>query len=252
MNLHKLIAFIPARKNSKRLLDKNIKNLRGHPLIAYTIQSAIQSKIFSRIICITDDSEYKKIAEYYGAEVPALRPKYTSTDNSPDLSWVKWILKYLKRDLYRYDAFCILRPTSPLRKKRMYDQALKIFNSNEKIDSVRAVSLCKEHPGKMWKITSSGLMKPLIDKQIKKVPWHSNQYAKLPKIYTQNASLEISKISNVLKKNSISGDSIAPLITTDTDGFDINSQEDWKLLDQTIKENPSRLKKIKKKSYFKK
>ena len=84
-------------------------------------------KLFHEIVCVTDKSEYKQIAEYYGAKVPRLRPKHTATSKSPDIEWVKWILEILDD---KFDAFCILRPTSPLRKKRMFIDALKIFQSN--------------------------------------------------------------------------------------------------------------------------
>ena len=108
--MNKFVCLIPARGNSKRIKNKNIKNLKGHPLIAYTIDAALESKLFHEIVCVTDKSEYKQIAEYYGAKVPRLRPKHTATSKSPDIEWVKWILEILDDE---FDAFCILRPTSP-------------------------------------------------------------------------------------------------------------------------------------------
>ncbi len=247
--MNKFLCLIPARGNSKRIKNKNIKNLKGHPLIAYTIDVALESKLFHEIVCVTDKSEYKQIAEYYGAKVPRLRPKHTATSKSPDIEWVKWILEILDD---KFDAFCILRPTSPLRKKRMFIDALKIFQSNKKIDSVRAVNLCSEHPGKMWKIKNRFKMEPLLEKNLNGTPWHSHQYANLPEIYVQNASFELSRIANIKKYGTISGNNVAPLITQENDGFDINTDQDWNLLEQIIKKNPHALKKISKKSYFQK
>ena len=88
----KLIALIPARKGSERIKNKNIYNLNNKPLIAYTIRSAIKSKIFDRIIVSTDSLKYAKISKKYGAEVPFLRPKKFSKSNSPDYEWLKFTI----------------------------------------------------------------------------------------------------------------------------------------------------------------
>ena len=82
----RIVALIPARSGSKRIPDKNIKLLSGHPLIAYTIQSALESEIFDSVICATDNRYYAEIAEYYGAEAPFLRNETISGDKSPDIA----------------------------------------------------------------------------------------------------------------------------------------------------------------------
>ena len=107
---NKTVALIPARSRSKRIKNKNIINFYGHPLLAYSISEAIKSNLFSRIICVTDSSKYAKIAQHYGAEVPAIRPKNISSDTSPDIEWVKWILKKLIK--IKISNFSILRPTT--------------------------------------------------------------------------------------------------------------------------------------------
>ena len=97
--MYKSIALIPARSGSKRIKDKNIKLLNGHPLIAYTIRAAIDSKIFDKVVCVTDSKKYKKIAEKYGAVVPCLRPKKLVMRN-PDIEWVSWIMKKMDKKNY--------------------------------------------------------------------------------------------------------------------------------------------------------
>ena len=109
------VAFIPARSGSKRIKDKNIQLLNGHPLIAYTIQAAIDSDVFDSVICATDSLLYAEVAEHYGADVPILRPLGVSGDLSPDIDWVVWLLKELNSMGRNYDVFSILRPTSPFR-----------------------------------------------------------------------------------------------------------------------------------------
>ena len=187
MNKYQTVALIPARAGSERIIDKNIYEINNHPLLAYSIASAIDSKVFDSCLCYRF-SHYAEIAKYYGAFVPSLRPPETSTSTAPDFLWVKWILETLLSSNLKYDIFSILRPTSPFRKPETINDAFQIFIESPHADSIRAVQLCSEHPEKMWQIDGS-TMEPLIDKKIDGIPWHSNQYKALPKTYIQNASL---------------------------------------------------------------
>ncbi len=220
------IALIPARSGSVRIKDKNIVKFNGKPLIYYTIKLAKNSKLFDDIFVVTDKEKYKKISEKYGATVPSLRPKNTAGKYSPDISWVKWILKKTNYTNLNTDIFFILRPTSPFRKVRTLKNAWKLFNKS-KTDSLRAVQKCKEHPGKMWKLKKN-FIQPLIKKKLNGSFWHSNKTLALPKYYIQNASLEISWVKNPLSKNSISGTKIKPFFSSEYEGFDINTPEDLK------------------------
>ena len=231
----KSVAFIPARSGSKRVIDKNIRELNGHPLLSYTITAAIQSKVFDKIICVTDDELYADIAKYYGAEVPELRPKNISGDKSPDIDWVNWIVRQNSIIKEGYDFFSILRPTSPFRLPETIIRAYNTFkNLSSKVHSLRAVEKCKQHPGKMW-ILEGDTMLPLLPEFNEKVPWHSCQYSSLPEVYVQNASLEFAWFDVLSKFNSISGEIIAPFLTENLEGFDINIEEDWVLANNYIK-----------------
>ena len=84
------VALIPARSGSKRVINKNISPLEGHPLIAYTIISALESNEFGDVIVSTDSKEIKEVAEYYGASVPFIRPEEYSQDTSPDIQSVSY------------------------------------------------------------------------------------------------------------------------------------------------------------------
>lgn len=239
--MFKSIALIPARSGSKRIKDKNIKLLKGHPLIAYTIRSALDSKVFDQVVCVTDSKKYKKIAEKYGAYVPFLRPKKISSEKSPDIEWVNWIMKKISKESY-YHIFSILRPTNPLRDENVIKKAFKKFISI-KCHSLRAVSPCKQHPYKMWKIKGKYIL-PVFDKK-NKIPFHSRQYADLPRVFEQNASLEFAWTRILKKKNSsISGTKIVPFFSRNFEGFDINRPEDFKFLKFLIETKMVKLKKI--------
>ena len=239
----KSVAFIPARSGSKRIPDKNIKPLNGHALIGYTIQSALESGKFDAVICVTDSELYADIAKYYGAEVPFLRPEGISGDTSPDIDWLDWVINNLSLMGRDFDVFSILRPTSPFRKPETINRAWDLFMINPMTDSVRAIEKCKQHPGKMW-VKNGPLISPIMPFSIAETPWHSSQYAALPEIFVQNASLEISWVKNVKIKKSISGEIITPFFTDNFEGFDLNNIEDWILAEYFIREFDSILPEI--------
>ncbi len=136
----KVLAIIPARSGSKGIKDKNIKNLNGKPLMAYTIEEAIKSKVFEDIIVSTDSEKYKKIAEGYGAWVPFLRGMELAQDTSNTLDVVEDALLKLNNIGKEYDSLMILQPTSPLRDKYDIRDAFKLF-CEKKANSV--VSMCE-------------------------------------------------------------------------------------------------------------
>jgi CMP-N,N'-diacetyllegionaminic acid synthase len=245
----KSVAFIPARSGSKRVPNKNIKMLGDHPMLAYTIQAALDSEIFDAVICATDSEQYADIARHYGAEVPFLRSAAISGDKSPDVEWVIWMLDMLKQQNRNYDIFSILRPTSPFRLPETIRRAWGLFNQNPIADSLRAVEKCKQHPGKMW-VIRGGRMLPVMPFTNGGTPWHSSQYAALPEIYAQDASLEIAWSRIALEQNTIAGEIIIPFISNGLEGFDINEPEDWVLAEHYLTTGEVRLPVISKSIYL--
>ena len=223
------IALIPARAGSKRIPGKNSKILNGHPLIAYAIHTAIKTNIFADVVVSTNSSEIAEIAKRYGANV-SMRPDEMAGDQSPDIDWVKHALE----PLTSYDCFSILRPTSPFRSVETIHRAWQswIEVKDQQYDSLRAVELCSQHPGKMWTLANKELV-PLLT-QPQPVPWHSQQYAALPTVYVQNACLEIAWVDTVMVGGSIAGNKILPFITQGVEGFDLNTPLDWELADRLI------------------
>ena len=246
----KKVAFIPARSGSKRIIDKNIRRLNGHPLIAYSIQSALDSGIFDSVICATDSERYADIASYYGAEIPLLRPLDISGEKSSDIEWVTWILDYLKSKQREYDVFSILRPTSPFRKGETIQRAWKQFSEAVGVDSLRAIELCKQHPGKMW-IVNGSRMTPLLPMSTLNQPFHSTQYAALPQVYVQNASLEMAWTKVVTDHHTIAGNVIMPFLTSEEEGLDVNEEFDWWRAERLLEGNNAALPLIKKQPWNK-
>ncbi len=227
------VAFIPARSGSKRVPDKNIRPLGGHPLLAYTVRAAIDSRVFDAVICATDSELYAEVARHYGAEVPWLRSAEISGDKSPDIEWVVWMLRKLQDTGRDFDVFSILRPTSPFRQPETIRRAWEAFVSDPRADSLRAIEKCRQHPGKMWVIRGQRML-PLIPFSNGTTPWHSSQYAALPEIYVQDASLEIAWTRIPLEQNSIAGEAIIPFVSQGHEGYDINEPEDWWLAERML------------------
>jgi CMP-N,N'-diacetyllegionaminic acid synthase len=228
------VALIPARQGSKRVPGKNIRLLNGHPMLAYTIAPAVESGVFDAVIVSTDSDETAAIARHYGAEVPFLRPAPFATDTSPDIEWVHYTLRELNTGGRRWDAFSLLRPTSPFRTADTIHRAWQLFTSEPGVDSLRAVELCAQHPGKMWLIEGRR-MRPLLDQpEPRTQPWHSTPYQALPRVYVQNASLEIAWTRVVLEKQTIAGDVLMPFITQGYEGFDINDPHDWMIAERLL------------------
>jgi len=244
-----VVALIPARSGSKRLPDKNVRCLAGHPLIAYTIAAALESGVFSAVIVSTDSERYAEIARHYGAEVPFLRPDAYAGDCSPDIEWVEFTLRRLEEEDRTQDCFSILRPTSPFRTPETIRRAWAEFRAEERVDSLRAVEKCRQHPGKMW-VVAGGRMSPLLPLGPPDQPWHSSQYQALPEVYVQNGSLEIAWTRVVFRWRAIAGHLVIPFFTTGFEGFDLNDPLDWRIAEELVRTGEAVLPQVHQASFY--
>ena len=222
----KAVALIPARSGSVRVPHKNVRPLAGHPLIAYTIAAARASGVFDAVVVSTDSDLYARVARHYGAEVPFMRGRDLAGSTSPDIDWVLHALSALEDAGRRFDAFSILRPTSPFRKPQTIRRAWAAFTAAEGADSLRAVEPCEQHPGKMWVVRGERMV-PLMPLTPEDAPWHSQQKAALPPVYVQNASLEMAWTEMAVRTRSIAGQVLVPFFTQGDEGVDINGPHDW-------------------------
>lgn len=138
------IAIIPARSGSKGLPNKNIKELNGKPLMAYSIEAALMSGAFSTVMVSTDSEEYADMGKGIGAEVPFLRSKDTSSDSSSSWDVVEEVLLGYEKLGRKYDTFCLLQPTSPLRTCEDIKKAYEVFESKHAIAVLSFTEL--DHP----------------------------------------------------------------------------------------------------------
>jgi len=134
----KAVAIIPARGGSKRIPRKNIKDFFGKPLIAYSIETALDSKLFEKVVVSTDDEEIASIAKKYGAEVPFLRPKELSDDFTGTQEVVDFTLNQLEE---KYDSVCTIYATAPLLQKEYLIEGFEKLKSSNAINAFSATSM---------------------------------------------------------------------------------------------------------------
>jgi CMP-N,N'-diacetyllegionaminic acid synthase len=226
------IALIGARAGSERVKDKNVRRLAGHPLLAYAIETARRAEVFDRILVSTDSEQIAQVARWYGADVPFLRPVEYASSTSPDIEWIAWTLRRLDE---RYDLFAIVRATNPFRGPEVIRRGLDQLLATPEADSIRAVELVKQHPGKMWVIDEVGrLMRPLLDQSHLDVAWHAGQYQALPPIYVQNSALEIAWTRVVEATGTREGRMLAPFLTEGHEGLNIDDEDDFARAEQLI------------------
>ena len=241
--MHKTIAFIPARGGSERVPYKNVNRMfRGHPLQAYCIATARQSGAFSKVVVSSQDVTALEVAHHYGADT-LRRPDEYGSSTSPDIEWIKHALAALMRQDEEFDSFAILRVVNPFRTADTIRRAMAQWQMyGEGYDSLRAVELCGQHPGKMWRIINNTLTPLLLQPPH---PWHSSQYKTLPKVYVQNASLEIAWTKTVAQFGHQAGETILPFLTTGNEGFDINTMYDWQIAEGMVASGEASLPEIK-------
>ena len=193
----------------------------------------------------TESERIAEIALHYGAEVPFLRPAEFATSVSPDIEWLSFTLEKLGAG---FDLFSILRPTSPFRQvvtiHRAFDELLRVAAA----DSLRAVELVKEHPGKMWQIEGD-LMRPLLDQADRDPPWHSMQYQALPEVFVQNSSLELAWTRVVTEQRSLTGSNVVPFRTDPLEGFSLDYEDQWDRAVSMIESGAARLPRVEAESY---
>ena len=161
-----MIAIIPARKGSKGLPGKNIKDLIGKPMIAYSIEEALKSKHITEVVISTDCKEIEEVAVKYGAKSPFLRPEHLATDNAKAIDNYIYVIDRINKE-FGYDVkdFVVLQPTSPLRKVEDIDGSIELFKGKN-ADSV--ISYTEEHHPIEWHkyITDEGKFENIFEERL--------------------------------------------------------------------------------------
>lgn len=216
-----MIALIPARSGSKTVKNKNIKTIKGKPLIAHTIIAAKKSKYIKEIYLITDNKKIAKIGEKYGAKVPFLRPKYLAKDNSKAIDTYIYFLKRIKKNFSPKDI-TVLLPTSPLKKAIHIDQAIKLFYKNKSSSLISVKEI--EFPLEWVKMIKKRKGKSIIKSMYQNNNLNRQKYKKY---YIPNGSIFIFDISKLIKYKKYYFKDTTPYIMTRENSIDIDDKLDF-------------------------
>jgi CMP-N,N'-diacetyllegionaminic acid synthase len=232
-----LLIIIPARKGSKGILNKNIRLLKKHPLISYSIEAAKRIKEKNKIIHISTDS--KKILEiskiYYNSN-NKLRPKTISKDSSIDLDFLNYTLKlYYKKKIF-FKNCLILRPTNPIRKIKTLNKVYKKFlNSN--FNSLKSIYKCEKTPFKMWTVDKKQELKNVC--KLNNYEFFNYPRQILPLTFYQTGAIEIIKINFKKKLKKFSGKKIMGIALSKEESIDIDKYRDLVKAEKILKSNKS-------------
>ena len=223
--ISEVLLVIPARGGSKRIPNKNIVQLAGKPLIAYSIEQAKSSKLVNRIIVSTDDKTIMRISENYGAEV-IIRPKEISGDTTSSESAILHVLDYLKKkENYEPGLVVFLQCTSPVRQQNDIDNAIKLL-MQEKADSL--FSACKNDK-LIWALNKNEPRALNYDYKNRK------REQDFPNQFRENGSIYIFKTQIIKKsKNRLDGKIIIYEMGF-WSSFQVDSLEDLELMEWIIK-----------------
>lgn len=214
-----VLAIIPARGGSKGVPRKNIKDLSGKPLIAWTIEEANNSQYIDRIVLSSEDQEIIKVAEHLGCEVPFKRPKEMALDETPGVDPVLHTID----NLPVYDYVVLLQPTSPLRNVHDIDQAIEKCELNGGI-AVVSVTESSKNPFWMYKLDSNEVMVPLMD--IDGIPARRQD---APKSFVLNGAVYVTKADTLKKQKSFLQKETIAYVMPSERSLDIDSDLDFKI-----------------------
>ncbi|MDO6759747.1 acylneuraminate cytidylyltransferase family protein [Tamlana sp. 2_MG-2023] len=227
-----MLAIIPARGGSKGLPGKNIKMLDGKPLIAHTIEAAVNSKAISKVIVSTDSEEIAKVAKNYGAEVPFMRPSYLAGDDAKSIDVYQYTIQRMEKEQQSViNEIVVLQPTSPLRTAQHIDDAAHLFNLNQ-ADSV--ISYCKEEHPIFWHkfITEDGKFEDIFQEDYLK------NRQEIRSTYYPNGAIYIFK-KELLFNNKYYTENSFSYIMPRQSSIDIDTIDDFKMCEIFMKENKS-------------
>ena len=227
MKKPKILALIPARGGSKELPNKNILDLAGKPMISWTIEAALESKIFDEVVVSTDDQKIKRVAQESGAAVPFLRPTSISSDHSHRNEVVKHALE----NLSSFDVIFLLQPTSPLRDATDIIRAWHFYLETS-AQSCVSVKIADPSPSWIFSINEQEEIQPLFGN------WEFKPRQLEKKFFSLNGAIYITSKDHFNSSNA-SDPFLIPetkfFIMDESKSIDVDSISDFKICEFMLK-----------------
>ena len=231
VHAHRVLGVIPARGGSKGVPRKNIAPILGKPLIAYTIEAALASRLLTDVIVSTDDEEIARVARQYGAEVPFMRPAELATDSAQAIPTIQHAVREMEKlRSWRYDAVVMLQPTTPLRNAEDIDECLKKLFATDADSVISVVEVGGYHPVRMKRIVDDQLV-DYAEEEIENRPRQE-----LPPVYLRAGSVYATRRDVLMVQNSFKGRISRPYVIPPERYANIDTAIDlkiaeWKLLE---------------------
>ena len=222
----RILAVIPARGGSKGIPRKNIKPLAGRPLIAWTIDAALQAQGIDRVIVSTEDEEIALVAKQFGAEVPFLRPLALAQDDTPGIAAVLHAIKQLPG----YDWVLLLQPTSPLRSFEDIEGIIQ-FCRDEVAPSAVSVTQVSKHPFWMYHRDDHNRLQPLIPS----LP-EMTRRQDLPSVYGLNGAIYLARTDWLIQNQGFIGPDTLGYVMSEKRSVDLDTPQDWRWVEFLIKQ----------------
>jgi CMP-N,N'-diacetyllegionaminic acid synthase len=235
-----VVAIIPARAGSKGVKDKNIKHLYGHSLLEWSIKAAQKAKLIDRVFVSTDSAKYAKIASVHGAEVPFLRPSNISGDRASDLDFVTHAIEEFHKIGLAPKYIIHIRPTTPIRDPDIIDEAISIFQNNNKFNSLRSVHKMSESSYKTLEI-NNGNLTPLAIFGDTQTDANAPRQS-FPDTYQANGYVDVLSTEFIIKNKQIHGKNILPFITKPA--FEVDTIDDFTYLEYLASNSQDIIKKL--------
>lgn len=217
-----IVAVIPARGGSKGIHRKNLVRIAGRPLIAYSIDAALDAASVDRVLISTDDTEIADVARELGAEVPFLRPPELAGDAAPMLEVLRHSLSWLESQDVTVEALVLLQPTSPLRTAGHIEDAIALFRSAPASSVVSVVEVPHQfNPVSVMKLSVQGTLALFLGEQVA-----ATRRQDKPKAYARNGPAVLVCNPDTLRVGELYGDSCRPYLMSDEDSLDIDTPRD--------------------------
>jgi CMP-N,N'-diacetyllegionaminic acid synthase len=219
----RVLAIIPARGGSKGVPRKNIRLLRGKPLLQYTAEAALAAERLDRVILTTDDAEIAEVGRQCGLEIPFLRPPELARDDTPTLPVVQHAVRKVEEKGERYDAICLLQPTNPFRRAEDIDACIDLLEEKQADSVVTVLAVPPEHnPHWVFFRNADGTLH-LSTGEATPIPRRQD----LPPAFHREGSVYVVRREVVMDQNSLFGSKIAGHLIDATRSVNIDTPADW-------------------------
>lgn len=224
-------SIIPARSGSKGVKNKNIRCLKGYPLLAFSIAASKLSGEVSRVLISTDSPYYAKIGEYYGAEAPFLRPAEISGDKSTDIEFMQHVITWLAENEGEIpEYFMHMRPTYPLRDPKVVGEAAVRMKNDSRATSLRSAHLASNTPYKWFNMREDGYYKSV--KEGLTLDEANNPRQAFPDVYVPDGYVDMLRTEFIINNDLMHGDRMIGYVVPG--GIDVDAKQDMAFLEYYV------------------